>query len=384
MRIDKKSYLKTSFGKIFHADCLDVMAKIPDNSVNLIMTSPPFALTRKKDYGNEQEGEYIEWFKGFSGEFRRILKDDGSLVIDLGGAWKPGEPVRSLYHFKLLIMLCEDFGFHLAQEFYWWNPSKLPTPAEWVNIRRIRVKDAVNTVWWLSKTPWPRASNRRVLQPYSDSMKTLLKDGYQAKLRPSGHDISEKFSIDNGASIPPNIIAIPNTESNSAYMKYCKSKDIKAHPARFPAALPEYFIRMLTDMGDIVFDPFAGSCVTGEVAERLEREWICTELREEYLSGAVGRFQNYAGAYKGPKPDSGYRLPHPGVLWNGADHEPLAADGGKQRPRANGGNQKTPSSNEPKEKSGSLGYVKGVRRKVNDGSNTKARSITERRTSRPR
>ncbi len=333
-----KVYHRTKLGRVFLGDSLDVMAKMRDGSVNLVMTSPPFALTRKKDYGNEQEDAYLEWFKAFAREFRRVLKDDGSLVIDLGGAWKPGQPVRSLYHFKLLIMLCEEFGFHLAQEFYWWNPSKLPSPAEWVNIRRIRVKDAINTVWWLSKTPWPRASNRRVLQPYSDSMKHLLANGYKAMLRPSGHDISEKFAIDNGASIPPNLIAIPNTESNSAYMRYCKAKEIKAHPARFPAALPEYFIRMLTDAGDLVFDPFGGSCITGEVAERLGRKWVCSELVEEYLIGAQGRFEKASEPPKVAKPQKGaddgyYRVPHPGILWNGGDPEPLPEDGGRKRPQ---------------------------------------------------
>lgn len=331
-----KPYLETSFGTIYHADSLDVMATKRSGSTSLIVTSPPFALTRKKDYGNEQEDAYLEWFKPFAKEFHRILKKDGSLVIDLGGAWKPALPVRSLYHFKLLIMLCEEFGFHLAQEFYWWNPSKLPSPAEWVNVRRIRVKDAINTVWWLSKTPWPRASNRRVLQPYSDSMKSLLTNGYKAMLRPSGHDISDKFSIDNGASIPPNLIAIPNTESNSSYMRYCKKAKIKAHPARFPAALPEYFIRMLTDAGDTVFDPFGGSCITGEVAERLKRKWECAELVEDYLKGARGRFEAQIEtpkpAKKQNKDDGYYRVPHPALLWNGVDPEPLAKDGGKSRP----------------------------------------------------
>lgn len=331
-----KIYYRTGFGKIYHGDSLDIMGDMREGSVNLVMTSPPFALTRKKDYGNEQEGAYLEWFRPFAREFSRILRNDGSLVIDLGGAWKPGMPVRSLYHFKLLIMLCEEFGFHLAQEFYWWNPSKLPSPAEWVNIRRIRVKDAINTVWWLSKTPWPRASNRRVLQPYSESMKHLLANGYKAMLRPSGHDISGKFAIDNGASIPPNLIAIPNTESNSAYMRYCKAQKIKAHPARFPAALPEYFIRMLTDKDDLVFDPFGGSCITGEVAESLSRKWICADLIEEYLVGALGRFAQPAERPKPSKPlkgedDGYYRVPHPGLLWNGSDPQPLAEDGGRKR-----------------------------------------------------
>jgi len=309
--------------------------------VDLIMTSPPFALTRKKAYGNEQEGAYLDWFRNFASHFHRILKEDGSLVIDLGGAWKPGLPVRSLYQFKLLIMLCEDYGFHLAQEFYWWNPSKLPTPAEWVNVRRIRVKDGVNTVWWLARTPWPRASNRRVLQPYSDSMKSLLDNGYSARLRPSGHDISEKFSVDNGAAIPPNLIAIPNTESNSSYLRYCKDNGIKPHPARFPAALPEYFVRMLTDPGDMVLDPFAGSCVTGEVAERLGRNWICAELVESYLQGAVGRFRpatDVSGTTQARKVDTHYRVAHPGQLWYGTDERttaPLPSDGGRKRPTKN-------------------------------------------------
>lgn len=331
-------YHHTRLGRMYLADSLDVMKHRKKATVDLIVTSPPFALTRKKDYGNKQEDEYIDWFRDFAKQFHRILKDDGSLVIDLGGAWKPGLPVRSLYHFKLLIMLCQEYNFHLAQEFYWWNPSKLPTPAEWVNVRRIRVKDGINTVWWLSKTPWPRASNRRVLQPYSNSMKSLLNNGYRAKLRPSGHEISDKFSIDNGASIPPNLIVIPNTESNSGYMRYCKENGIKAHPARFPSALPEYFIRMLTDPRDLVLDPFGGSCVTGEVAERLGRKWICVETIEVYLQGAKGRFEpKMDQPTRRSKKNSSkyYRIPHPGLLWIDSDEvesAPLPQDGGRQRP----------------------------------------------------
>ena len=104
------------------------------------MTSPPFGLVRKKDYGNVDADEYVDWFRPFAAAFHRVMKGDASLVIDIGGAWNKGYPTRNLYHFKLLIMLCEEVGFHLAQDFYWWNPSKLPTPAEWVTVRRIRVK----------------------------------------------------------------------------------------------------------------------------------------------------------------------------------------------------------------------------------------------------
>lgn len=331
---------KTRYGKIFLGDSLDVLENMKAGNVDLIMTSPPFGLVRKKEYGNADAHEYLDWFRPFAGQFRRVLKERGSLIIDIGGAWIPGQPTRSLYHFKLLLMLCEEYGFHLAQEFYWWNPSKLPSPAEWVNIRRIRVKDAVNTVWWLSLSPWPKASNRRVLQPYSPSMKDLLEKGYRAKKRPSGHDISENFAVDNGAAIPPNLIAIPNTESNSSYLRYCQGKGIKSHPARFPAALPEYFIRMLTDKGDTVYDPFGGSCVTGEVAERLKRKWVCSELMEEYLAGALGRFEQETTAAEQQaklrraedEASNYYRLPHPGILWNGEHGDTLPTDGGKTRP----------------------------------------------------
>jgi DNA modification methylase len=335
-------YFETARGRAVLGNSLDFLGGTTDGSVDLIVTSPPFGLVRKKEYGNVHADEYLNWFRPFAEAFHRVLKDMGSLVIDIGGAWNQGKPTRHLYHFKLLIMLCEEYGFHLAQDFYWWNPSKLPTPAEWVTVRRIRVKDAVNTIWWLSKTEWPKASNRRVLQPYSPSMRELLVRGYTAKKRPSGHDISEKFNVDNGAAIPPNLIAVPNTESNSYYIRYCQERGLPVHPARYPAELPEYFIRMLTDPGDLVVDPFAGSCVTGEVAERLHRRWICIELLEEYLRGAVGRLERETvGDGKAPnKPDAAasyYRVPRPGILWNGTAGEPLPQDGGRSRPKGKTG-----------------------------------------------
>jgi site-specific DNA-methyltransferase (cytosine-N4-specific) len=332
--------IETALGAAYHGDSLEFLATLERRSIDLIVTSPPFGLVRKKDYGNEDADRYVDWFRPFASEMKRVLKDSGSLVIDIGGAWKAGLPVRSLYHFKLLITLCEEFGFHLAQEFYWWNPAKLPTPAEWVNIRRIRVKDAVNSIYWLSPSPWPKASNRRILYPYSGSMQELLKKGYKAKRRPSGHDISEKFARDNGAAIPPNLISLANTESNSSYLRYCELHGFKIHPARFPASLPEYFVRMLTDAGDVVLDPFAGSCVTGEVCERLGRRWICIELLSDYLNGARGRFAEAPRTKKtGSRSASGmtseanyYKAPRPDILWNGTPSGRLPSDGGRRRP----------------------------------------------------
>ena len=333
-------YFQTENGKIFNGDSYHLISNLDDNSVDLIVTSPPFGLIHKKEYGNVQADEYLNWFRPFAHQFHRVLKNSGSLVIDIGGAWNEGTPTRHLYHFKLLIMLCEEYGFHLAQDFYWWNPAKLPTPAEWVTIRRIRVKDAINKVWWVSKSPWPKASNRRVLLPYSARMRDLLQNGYTPKLRPSGHDISDQFGTDNGAAIPPNLLAIPNTDSNSSYLRYCRENGLKPHPARFPTELPEFFIRMLTDERDLVVDPFAGSCVTGEICERLRRRWLCVELREDYLKGALGRFAAPTGNGNGHTPSAQsqeaeegtgyYKLCRPGILWTNKTTGTLDKAGGQK------------------------------------------------------
>lgn len=327
-----RPFLSTPHGEVLWGDSRSYLFnKAKPNSVDLIMTSPPFGLVRKKSYGNEDADQYCDWFRPFAEGFRTVLKDSGSLVIDIGGAWKPGQPTRSLYHFKLLMMLVEEYGFHLCQEHYWWNPSKLPTPAEWVNVRRVRVKDAVNTVWWLAKTPYPKANNKRILQPYSKSMEHLLKNGYTAKLRPSGHDISDKFSKDNGGSVPPNLLAIANTESNGRYQDHCRAENIAIHPARFPTQLPEYFIRFLTDPGDLVVDPFGGSCVTGVVAENLRRRWVCCDLSEEYLLGAKARFLPTVQPL--PK-ERGipYEIASPCARPVDEAVVPLFADGGADRP----------------------------------------------------
>jgi DNA modification methylase len=284
-------YYQLEYGAAYLADSLELMQHLPDKSISLILTSPPFALTRKKEYGNKSAEEYVDWFMEFARQFKRILKDDGSLVVDLGGAYLPGSPIRSIYQYELLIRLCKELGFFLAQEFYHYNPSRLPAPAEWVTVRRIRVKDSVNVVWWLSVTEYPKADNRNVLKPYSDSMKHLLKHGYKAKLRPSGHDISDNFQKDNKGAIPPNLLELANTRSNSAYFRRCKEAGIKPHPARFPIELPEFFITFLTDKNDIVLDPFAGSNTTGQAAELLRRRWLAFEINEDYLRGSLYRFQ---------------------------------------------------------------------------------------------
>lgn len=293
-------FYETSLGAAYVRDSREVLRQLPESSVNLIFTSPPYALHFKKEYGNVHKDDYVAWFLTFAHEIFRVLTEDGSFVLNIGGSYNKGVPTRSTYHFKVLLALVEEVGFHLAQECFWYNPAKMPMPAEWVTVRRIRVKDSVEYVWWFSKTPWPKANNRRVLNPYSADMLRLNKRGVRATVRPSGHNITSGFDkISAGGSIPSNVfedapsdfLKVGNNSANDRYTTRCKAAGIKIHPARFPAALPDFFVKLLTDEGDLVVDPFGGSNTTGAVAETLARRWIATDEVTEYLEASKFRFE---------------------------------------------------------------------------------------------
>lgn len=298
---------ETSWGAAYVGDSLQLLQELPAGSVHLVLTSPPYALHFKKEYGNVNKDRYVKWFLPFAREIRRVLTDDGSFVLNIGGSYEKGRPTRSTYHFKLLIALVEEIGFFLAQECFWYNPAKMPMPAEWVTVRRIRIKDSVEYVWWFSKTPWPKATNRAVLKEYSPDMLRLNKNGLRETTRPSGHIIRESWDkVGAGGAIPANVVegrldeaTLPdsllkfgNNAANDEYTKLCKETGDKIHPARFPSALPNFFIRMLTDVDDVVVDPFAGSNTTGAVAEGLRRRWIASDVVYEYIASSEHRFNN--------------------------------------------------------------------------------------------
>lgn len=283
----------TEMGAAYCGDSRELLARLPDESVNLVITSPPFALLREKEYGNKAQTEYVDWLCEFAKAVFPKLASDGSFVIDLGGAYEKGSPTRSLYNFRVPIRFCDEIGYVLCEDFYWHNPSKLPSPIEWVNKRKLRVKDSVNTIWWFAKTPWAKANVSKVLVEYSDRMKQLIKDPagfYSPAKRPSGHDIAGKFGKDNGGAIPPNLLQIPNTESNGQYIDRCKLLGVTPHPARFPARVPEFFVDLLTEPGDTVLDIFAGSNTTGHVAENKARKWLAFDNRADYLAASAFRF----------------------------------------------------------------------------------------------
>ena len=306
-----ESTYSTKLGSMYCGNAEEVLQKWPishyKGKVQLVFTSPPFPLNTKKKYGNYKGEEYINWFASFGPILKEFLTKDGSIVIELGNAWEQGKPVMSTLPLKALLSFLEEAELHLCQEFICFNPAKLPTPAQWVNVERIRVKDAFTKVWWMSPTEKPKADNKRVLTEYSQSMKKLLKRGtYNSGHRPSEHNIGEtSFLANHGGAIPPNVLTPPleqmlpdlmevmpiaNTESTSKYLKYCRENNISLHPARMPAKLVEFFVDFLTEPKDMVLDPFAGSNTTGYVAENKKRRWVSIEVKPEYVEASHIRF----------------------------------------------------------------------------------------------
>ena len=225
--LDSDAVYTTDSGAAYQGDSRELLKELPDDSIDLIVTSPPFALQHQKEYGNEDQDGYNDWFMEFIPEVRRVLQPHGSFVVEIGGAFKRGYPERSTYQFQLLNRIVEEGNMHLAQDFYWYNPAKLPNPIEWVNVRKIRVTDAVTHIWWLTpeinkdsavkegEHPHPEATTQRVLQEYSDSQKQLMETGdYNDGKRSSGWNIdSESFANKNEGSIPDNLLEGPDDET---------------------------------------------------------------------------------------------------------------------------------------------------------------------------
>jgi hypothetical protein len=310
---DVKAKFKTSLGAYYAGNSVDLLngdlGKKIKGRVQLILTSPPFPLNRKKKYGNIKGDEYKEWFISLAPLFESLLTPNGSIVIELGNSWEEGRPVQSLLHLESLIGFVKNpaADLRLCQQFICHNPSRLPSPAQWVTIERTRFTDSYTHVWWISNTDNPKADNRRVLRPYSKSMKKLLKDQkYNAGGRPSEHNISKTgFLKDHSGSISqnifevepidmgatreirlPNSFSFANTASNDQFTRRCKEAGIKPHPARMPLGLADFFIQTLTDPGDLVLDPFGGSNTTGFLAEQSKRKWLSIDKSEDYIEQA--------------------------------------------------------------------------------------------------
>lgn len=297
---------KMLIGKI--EDALEAPAlKSVKGKVDLILTSPPFPLVKKKSYGNANGEEYLKWLVGLAPKLADMLSNDGSIVLEIGNAWEQGTPVMSTLPLEALLAFKKAAKLHLCQHVICHNPARLPSPAAWVTTKRIRLKDSFTHVWWMSKSEYPNADNSRVLVPYSKSMKALLKSqSYNAGRRPSGHKVSEEgFLKDHGGAIAANVVDFANPQGvpesllkysgtawDARYRAYCKKHGFEAHPARMQTDLAAFFIQFLTNKSGLVLDPFGGSNTTGAVAQALKRKWLVVEANADYAYGSKGRFED--------------------------------------------------------------------------------------------
>jgi len=313
-----RSLQKTRFGRFYQCKAEEFLeSRIGQRlrgKVQLVLTSPPFPLNNKKSYGNLYGKKYKQWLTAFAPIFSELLTDSGSIVIEIGNAWQPGRPVQSLLPIQSLMEFVQHpiAGLRLCQEFVCYNPSRLPSPAQWVTVERIRMTDSYTRIWWMAKTDSPKANNNKVLRPYSKSMKVLLKRGsYNSGRRPSEHNIGQtSFLTNNGGSIMPNfieieqvdpgrelrlpnVLSISNTNSNDAFLTSCRAGGVIPHPARMPLQMAAFFIQFLTDQADLVLDPFAGSNTTGFVAEQLQRRWVSIEADNNYSNQSKIRFGQF-------------------------------------------------------------------------------------------
>ena len=313
----KSELYTTKYGKFLVGDSVEIsksyLNRYYGRKFNLIITSPPFPLNNKKRYGNLQGEDYYNWFVGLAPIFSELLADDGSLVIEIGNAWETGRPVQSLLHLECLFALVKNANadLRLIQEFICYNPSRLPSPAQWVTVNRLRTVDSYTHVWWIAKNDFPKADNSKVLRPYSKGMEKLIETKkFNAGKRPSEHGINPSaFAKDNGGSIahnlfelepidvkrdvrlPHNVLSFSNTTSNDYYFKRCREENITPHPARMHRGLISFFTEFLTDEDDLILDPFAGSNTTGYCAETLKRRWISIEANEDYAYDSIIRFE---------------------------------------------------------------------------------------------
>ena len=309
-----RAFYKTKFGRYYYGKCEEILKKLNiKNKVQLLLTSPPFPLNNKKSYGNLNGEEYLQWFSSLAELFSSVLTPDGSIVIELGNSWEKGRPVQSLLNLNSLLSFVnnEKAELRLCQEFICYNPARLPSPAQWVTINRIRAVDSFTHIWWMAKSDFPKADNHKILRPYSKSMEKLLQSQkYNAGKRPSEHVISPtSFLTNNHGSISPNLLELEpiddskpsrlpfsmlscaNTSSNDFFTKICKERGFTPHPARMPLEVASFFIDFLTEEGDLVLDPFGGSNTTGFCAERKKRKWISIDTDINYIEQSKIRFE---------------------------------------------------------------------------------------------
>lgn len=252
---------------IFHGDSAEVLKTLPDNTIDLVVTSPPYADQRKSTYGGVSTDQYVEWFLPISEQLLRVLKPTGTFILNIKEKVVNGE--RSTYVMELILAMRKQ-GWLWTEEFIW--HKKNAYPGKWPN----RFRDAWERLLQFNKSKKFAMYQEEVMVPMGDWAKTRLKNLSEIDKRRDNSKVGSGFGknisnwVDRDKAYPTNVLHLA-TECNN-----------KKHSAAFPEELPQWFVKLFTKEGDTVLDPFAGSGTTLFVAERMGRNAIGIELMQEY------------------------------------------------------------------------------------------------------
>jgi site-specific DNA-methyltransferase (cytosine-N4-specific) len=283
-------------GLAFLGHAEEAAGVIEPGSLSLIMTSPPYPVVNRA-YGRFGVAEWLDWMGGLVGLWKDLLRDDGTLAVNLMDIHVPGSPMLSPYVERFTLEAIERHGLHLAGRMPWHSPTKLAN-LEWAVKRRVALKNTVEHVILLSRSSNPAWDTRRLPpEPYAE--RTASQRASDARrsaarrqvVRPGGYQMDEgAFNTNGEGRIPGNLLIAGGVGGGGTYAARCRENGITPHPARFPEALPRQVILLATEPGQVVYDPMAGSNTTGKVALDLGRRFISSEPVLDYALSSAFRF----------------------------------------------------------------------------------------------
>lgn len=301
----------TELGAAIWGDNLDFYSSI-NEPITLCVTSPPYPLRVKRNYGNVDEKAWVDFIVRTLEPIVNNLVPGGSIVLNVSNdIFKKGVPSRSLYLERMVLALNDELGLSLMDRIPWVNLSKPPSPTYWACVNRQQLCSGYEPIYWFTNDPSQvKSNNNRVLEPHSKSHLEFLKEGNTrvASYGDGAYKLREtSFSNLTDGKIPKNVIHRGHVCSDSKEVrKIAKELGLPAHSAMFPTAIPDFFIDFLTEKGDLVVDPFAGTNKTGLAAERKGRRWLCVEKMLEYIKIQSSLFVSATGFWSNPALDNAF------------------------------------------------------------------------------
>ena len=288
----------TDLGMALWGNCQTVFSgDMSENLISLVLTSPPYPLKRPRAYGNAPTSEYVDWLCSAIEPILKNLQRGGSICLNLGNdVFISGTPARSTYLERLVIAFEDRFGLYKMDMIPWVNPCKPPGPMQWASKTRQQLNAGWEPIYWFTNDPKHcQSNNNRILEPHSEAHLAFVKKGgmKQRRVNSDGAYYLKEgaYSKVTEGKIPRNVISLShNCADQRQYKIAARSAGLQAHGAAFPVALAEKLISFLTEKGDLVVDPFAGSNTTGKAAEKLGRRWIASDIVYEYVVGSALRF----------------------------------------------------------------------------------------------